>query len=162
MLERRLRELTSLLAQYLWFLYERILGLEARPYGPIYAIWAEEAARIDRNNSGYEWSFGNGDNCPSGEGIVIPFRSRVVSLCLQISDGDCEVELRRNEQSAVHDVRASGTRAVQVDFHENGTVFEPGDVLNFRTVAANKNKNGGRVVVYLAVVDDSLKGLLGV
>lgn len=160
MLERRLRDFAVLTAQYLWFLYERITGLESRPYGPIYAIWAEEASKIDRNSDGYEWSFGNGDNCPSGEGIVIPFRSRVVALCLQIADGEAEVELRRNGESAVHDVRASGSKAVQVDYHQGGQVFEQGDVVNFRTVFANGNKGGGRVVVYLACIDESLRGLL--
>lgn len=162
MLERRLRDLAVLIAQYVWFLYERITGLESRPYGPIYAIWAEEASKIDRNSDGYEWSYGNGDNTPNGEGVVIAFRSKLVALALQISDGDVEVELRRNDVTTGHDVRISGEKAVKVDYHENGAIFEPGDVLNFRTILADKNKGGGRVTAYLVCTDDSLKGLLNV
>lgn len=162
MLERRLRDLMALLAQVVWFLYSRIVGLEQRPYGPIYAIWAEEASKIDENNDGFEWSYGNGANTPSGEGVVVAFRSKLVALCLQISDGDVEVELRRNGTSTGHDVRTSGKGAVKVDYHGNGAVFEPGDVLNFRTIYADKNKDGGRVTAYLVCIDDSLKGLLNV
>lgn len=160
MLVQALRAFATYLGQVTAYLYGRIVALEQRPYGPIYAIWAEEASKIDRNSDGYEWSFGNGDNCPSGEGIVIPFRSKVVALCLQIADGEAEVELRRNGESAVHDVRASGNKAVQVDYHAQGQVFEQGDVLNFRTTDANKNKGGGRVIVYLACIDESLRALL--
>ena len=160
MLSEALRAFATYLGQVTAYLYGRIVALEQRPYGPIYAIWAEEASKIDRNSDGYEWSFGNGDNCPSGEGIVIPFRSKVVALCLQVADGEAEVELRRNGESAVHDVRASGNKAVQVDYHRGGQVYEQGDVLNFRTKNANKNKNGGRVVVYLACIDESLRALL--
>ena len=159
-MNERILAFVTYCAEVILYLYGRIVALEARPYGPIYAIWAEEASKIDRNSDGYEWSFGNGDNCPSGEGIVIPFRSRVVALCLQIADGEAEVELRRNAESAVHDVRASGNKAVQVDYHNQGQIYEQGDVLNFRTTDANKNKGGGRVVVYLACIDESLRALL--
>ena len=158
MLEQRLRDFASYMGRVARYLYNRIVALETRPYGPIYAIWAEES-KVDGHAGGYEWSFGDKSNTPSGEGVVIAFRSRVVALCLQLSDGEVEVELRRNASSGVHDVYASGTKAVKVDYHAAGQIYERGDVLNFRTKRA-KNKDGARVVVYLACVDEGLRGLL--
>ena len=158
-MNERILAFVTYCAEVILYLYRRIVALETRPYGPIYAIWAEES-KVDGHAGGYEWSFGDNSNTPSGEGVVIAFRSRVVALCLQLSDGEVEVELRRNASSGVHDVYASGTKAVKVDYHAAGQIYERGDVLNFRTKRANKNKDGARVVVYLACVDEGLRGLL--
>ena len=116
--------------------------------GNIFCIWAEESQGLD--NSSFEWSYGNGNETPNGVGIVLVFPCELIGLGLSIeSTVACQVEVYRN--NAATGKRVSTTNSNNTGFESflsDPVQFNAGDRINFRTVTAGANNNGGVVVAW--------------
>jgi len=123
-----------------------IPAASAPRYG-VFCIWAEEGA--DLSSGVFEWSFGNGNESPSGVGVFVPFDCELFAVGLVIEGtGPAEVEVRQNGTSAGRSVViASGDRAF-TDFAQSPVAFATGDVVGFRTVTGGVDTNGGTVTAW--------------
>ena len=158
---QELKRRTDIIVGYLQDLYQRsgdlegrIVALESKKDAAVFAVWAEEAARLDRDNNGFEWSFGNGDNTPANQGIVVPFESHLIALGLELGGGGGNARVglwRSGTDSGAAVACDSGASAQVTYFLGDGPVFAAGDVLNFRTLSVSGRVNDGRVVAYLAI-----------
>lgn len=118
-------------------------------------IWAEESAALSSTvGIGFQWSFGNGDETPQNQGIVMPRGGSISKLILDLQEGSATVFLYINGNATTASVSASGTNSKAVaDVSGLGIAFAEEDTLNFRTTTASGNTNGGRVGVEIEFGD---------
>lgn len=123
-------------------------GITDRPVLYSYfPVWAEENADLDTGI--YEWSFGNGNETPSGVGIVMPFSCQLFALGLTIENAaSCTVEARRNSVASGRAVSTANATKGFVSFEGNPIAYGAGDVLNFRTVTGSAGSNGAAIVAW--------------
>lgn len=128
---------------------------------PLYnfAIWAEENATgvglSTGTNGGYQWSFGNGDDTPSGNGFVMLGDYEIIGMALNVEgtpSGTGTVEIERN--GVLTGKSVSGNFSVT---NKASTIFgtplsgSDGDVLNFKTTAT-AGGDSARVVMFIKVL----------
>lgn len=124
----------------------RIPALSMPRYG-VFCIWAEESNNL--SNGFFEWSFGNGNESPSGVGVFVPFDCELFALGLVIEGtGTAEVEARQNDVSSGRSVViATGDRSF-VDFSDTAVAYAAGDVVGFRTLTGGNATNGGAITAW--------------
>tara|TARA_B100000614_G_scaffold262909_1_gene300802 strand:+ start:276556 stop:282912 length:6357 start_codon:yes stop_codon:yes gene_type:complete len=113
-------------------------------------IWAEESATISTGtNSGFQWSFGNGDTPGAGDGIHIPVDCDLVLLGISSeTSGTATVSLSVNgSEPAGADVSTTAQSNNFVTFADGEQSFSAGDIINFRTTAYTSGHTGGSRVV---------------
>lgn len=117
----------------------------------IFNIFAEESAELGAGNR--EWAFGNGDNTPTGHGIVIPIDCELFAMSLDHEGGsNSTVQIIKNTDLTLsaYQVSNSGAETGYVTF---GTPlsFTAGDVANFTTITASPTGTSGRVSAWFRV-----------
>lgn len=118
----------------------------------VFNIFAEESAAIATNGA-REWSFGNGDNTPSGHGIVIPVDCELFAMSLDHEGGvNTTVRIIKNTNTSLssYQVTNSGT---ENGFTTFGTPlsFTAGDIANFNTISASTPGTSGRVSAWFRI-----------
>ena len=116
----------------------------------IFNMWAEESGPID---GGTEWAFGNGDNTPSGHGLVIPVDCELWAMSLD-HEGGVNTIVR-----AIHNSDASLTNyQVETAGTEQGFNVFPipltitaGDVVNFQTISRTDAGTSARVTAWFRI-----------
>ena len=134
------------LDQTLLLLAERIKALEASGGSalPIIPIWAEENAVLSANAT--EWAFGNGANTPAGQGIPMLFRCRLIGLSCSLRNGSATIAVLRNGATA--DSIAATPGGVFKDI-SGGAIYDPGDVVGFRTLSASGTGGPNQICAWL-------------
>lgn len=120
--------------------------------GSIFTIFAEERSALGSNS--YEWSFGDSDASQSGFGIVIPFRSELIALTLNIRGGKATVEARNNKASSGLSITANpiyGLNAYTVT--QKSIIYQPGDILGFKTLTSSNVSDGGKVAAWFRTIN---------
>ena len=116
----------------------------------IFEIFAEESAQLDNNQ--FEWAFGNGDNTPSGHGIVIPLDCELWAMTLDHEGGD-----ESTVRIVVNTAEQPGYEVVISGEENDHSIFpvplkiSAGDVLNFRTISASPIGTSGRVSAWFRI-----------
>ena len=106
-------------------------------------IFAEESGALSTTlNNGFQWSFGNGDETPQNLGLQAMFSGSITVASLQIQEGTASVEIYINNS-------ASGVVFTTGPPTDINLSISKGDTVNFRTVSASGNTNGGRITVFL-------------
>ena len=117
----------------------------------MYCIYAEEQGSF---TAGHEWSFGDGDETPSANGIPIVFASKLIGLGLDVertADGDVTVEVYKDGVASNQTVTAVGA-ATTATSNSHSYEFAAGTKINFKTTAAGGTTQSGRIVAYLRAV----------
>lgn len=117
----------------------------------IFNIWAEESASLGANN--YEWAFGNGDNTPNGDGIVIPIDCELFAMSLNHEGGantTVRIVINTDASQSTYQVSTSGA---ENGYNTFGTPlsFSAGDIANFRTISASTGGTSGRISAWFRV-----------
>lgn len=112
---------------------------------PLYCIWAEENGPLGAN--AYEWSWGNGAT-GNDIGIPIAFRSQLVAISFNADQAGTSVTMRT--QRNIVDVYTSthSTRNSYVTL-PTPIIYEPGDVLAFRTGTVSGAWTDARICAWL-------------
>jgi len=119
-----------------------------------FPVWAEENAALGANN--YEWAFGNGANTPSDGGITMFVPSgwtcTLEAMSLRLGGGTATVTAVLNETplGVAAQVAVSSGQG-------NTNTFTPvaianGDLINFRTLAANGTSSPCVVTAWFKMV----------
>jgi hypothetical protein len=122
--------------------------------GTPFAIWAEETADLNNaTNSGFQWSFGNGNMTPSGTGIVLPFACNLIAISLS-TEGLCtvEVEVYKNTSGTGESVSLTSANSGYTDLESSPISYAAGDIVNFYTVVGDTASNGGVVTAWFTRV----------
>lgn len=118
----------------------------------VFNIFAEESSSLNASG-GTEWAFGNGDNTPSGHGIVIPVDCELFAMSLDHEGGvNTTVRIIKNTDATLstYQVVTSGS---ENGYNTFGTPlsFSAGDIANFRTISASSTGNSGRVSAWFRI-----------
>jgi hypothetical protein len=120
----------------------------------LFVVWAEEAGAglSATQNGGYQWSFGNGDDTPQAEGIVLAFPAKLIAVSLNVEGPTATGELvvvRNGVDLTGSEITISpadgNNKYVQ---YTTTFAFNAGDILNFHTTAT-ANGASTRVAAYL-------------
>ncbi|MEM6966917.1 MAG: hypothetical protein AAF573_19285, partial [Bacteroidota bacterium] len=117
----------------------------------IFSVWAEESSALGANQ--YEWAFGNGDNTPNGDGIVIPVDCELFAMSLNHEGGaNTVVQAIKNTDATLtaYQVQNTGTENGHITFGTPLT-FVAGDVINFRTISSSSGGASGRVSAWFRI-----------
>ena len=112
----------------------------------IYVVWAEESSPLREGS--HQWSFGNGDLTPVNEGISIGVKSKLVSVTANVEGGLAEIAVYKNGSQAG---KVNKDDSVEI----TDSIFEVGDVLNFKTVDVDGVTLSGRVAAWFQVSDSN-------
>lgn len=117
----------------------------------IFNIWAEESATLDASST--EWAFGNGDNTPTGHGIVIPIDCELWAMSLDHENGaNTIVRVIKNSDSSLSAYQVTTSGAEQgYNIFSSPLSFSAGDVLNFNTISASVGGTSGRVSAWFRI-----------
>jgi len=118
----------------------------------VFNVFAEESAALSTTGA-TEWAFGNGDNTPSGHGIVIPVDCELFAMSLDHEGGvNTIVRIIQNTNAALSTYQVTNTGS------ENGYTtfgtplsFSAGDIVNFRTISATIAGTSGRVSAWFRI-----------
>lgn len=123
--------------------------------GGVSMIWAEEASAISAStNSGYQWSFGNGDL--NNYGVVIGFDCSIKTLAIASAATMTAgvVEIYVNQVATGATVSVTGYSAIaDVD-----VAISKGDAVTFRTISGS---GGSGVVVSASLETSGVRGEKG-
>lgn len=118
-------------------------------------VFAEESGNVNTGtNSGFQWSFGNGDTGDS-YGIVIPFACELVAVSISVdtsTSGTCTVEVYKgadadstSSSTGVDVSLSTGEKHNYADFTGSPVTVNAGDWITFKTTAISGTITGGRV-----------------
>jgi hypothetical protein len=128
-------------------------SLQGQRGSGIFLVWAEDNGNAPDTaiNSGYQWSFGNGDDTPTDHGIVIPIACTLEAITLDIETptGTHSVAVEKNGVNTGASITSTTDKAA-VDV--SPIAFAPGDVLTFRTTAGAAGGESCRVTAMLRPV----------
>ncbi len=118
----------------------------------IFNIFAEESASLNATGE-TEWAFGNGDNTPTGSGIVIPVDCELFAMSLNHEGGaNTVVRIIQNTNTSLstYQVATSGS---ENGYNTFGTplAFSAGDIANFITISASSTGTSGRVSAWFRI-----------
>ena len=112
-----------------------------------FLIFAEESGDLDSGIS--EWSFGNGNETPSHNGIVFPFECELFALSLaKEGNGTVIVSAEKNASEAARITLASADRRSAITL-DNPVVYQQNDWLNFRTIQGNASSDGAVIAAWM-------------
>ena len=115
-------------------------------YG-IFTIWAEENA--DTNNGAFEWSYGNGNETPSGMGVIFPMPCELFALGLATEGTSTnEVEARKNANSTGKSVTVTNAKNDITVFSDDVVAYDVNDIFGVRTITGSTASNGGLVCAW--------------
>lgn len=98
----------------------------------IFPIWAEENAAL--LNNAFQWALGNGNDTPSGSGVVVPFDCELIALTLSHElSVTARVQAWRNSGGTGKTVTTNNAKTGVANFEGNPAVYLAGQVFNFRT-----------------------------
>jgi len=98
-------------------------------------IFAEESGSVATTvNSGFQWSFGNGDETPQANGVIAMFTGTLTTLGLETEGGSATIEVYLNGV-ATGVTTSNGTSDVSLSVNK-------GDIVNFRTTAGTGTTSG--------------------
>ena len=117
----------------------------------IFSIWAEENSSLSATTN--EWAFGNGDNTPTGHGIIIPIDCELFAMSVDHEGGsNTVVRIVKNSDESL------STYQVQTSGAENGynifgtpLSFSAGDIANFRTISVSVAGTSARVSAWFRI-----------
>lgn len=117
----------------------------------IFGVWAEEAQSLANNS--YEWSFGNGDNTPNGQGIVIPVDCELFAMSLNHEGGaNTTVRIVKGTNASLSDYQVSNTGVTNgYNTFASPLAFGAGDVVNFTTISVSAQGTSGRVTAWFRI-----------
>ena len=127
--------------------WEDIAG-RPTPYS-VFPIWAEENADVGTYTAGgTQWSFGNGNNSPSGTGVCVPFDCELFALTISMERADTvTVEAEVNAVSTGISVSATAAKSAFANYEGGPFAVLAGDVLGFRTLAPDRATSSDGAVV---------------
>lgn len=128
-------------------------------YGAPYCIWAEESS--DATDGSYQYSFGNGDDTPAANGIVIGWRSKLFKIGLNVEHSSAltqefQLAVLQNGTGMATGTIPNGSSAQSslTDVSSQNVIFEAGDIINFRTIQdGNVTVSSVRPVAWLKTIE---------
>lgn len=128
-------------------------------YGAPYCIWAEEST--DATDGSYQYSFGNGDDTPAANGIVIGWRSKLFKIGLNVEHSSAltqefQLAVLQNGTGMATGTIPNGSSAQSslTDVSSQNVIFEAGDIINFRTIQdGNVTVSSVRPVAWLKTIE---------
>ncbi len=116
--------------------------------GTYFMIFAEEGGNLSiTHNGGFQWSFGNGNNTSSGEGIPFALPCELVGIGLNTENSvtSTTIEIEKTGVLTGKSVTiASGTTAT-ISFEGSPISFAAGDIFNIKTTSASASSGSSRV-----------------
>lgn len=104
---------------------------------------AEESGPVSPSTaSGFQWSYGNGDETPQNEGMIALFNGVIRKFGLTIEGGAATVEIYVNGVASGVAISTVNEKVVS----DVAIAINQGDLINFRTTAASGTIDSGRVV----------------
>lgn len=117
----------------------------------IFNMWAEENSFLEDNS--FEWAFGNGDNTPSGHGLVIPVDCELWAMSLDHEGGaNTIVRAVLNSDASLSDYQVETSGAEQgFNVFPSPLTITAGDVVNFQTISRSVAGTSGRVTAWFRI-----------
>lgn len=111
-----------------------------------FVITAEESG--DLNTGQFEWAFGNGNDTPSGTGVIVPADCELIALTLSHeNNATTTVELWQNTVGSNQRVSTRNSRKGITRLDTPHTIFAD-DVINFKTITGSTASNGSVVAAW--------------
>lgn len=131
------------------------------PERSIFMIWAEENANFSTSvGGGFQWSFGNGQETPVNNGVIIPVKCELFAVSLSAntptSTGTATVGTYRSgiDLETVLDVTVNaGNGYKSVNTLASPVTFTAGQYLNFRTFSVTG-------IVHLGIITASFRTIV--
>lgn len=118
----------------------------------VFPIWAEENGDFSTNNSGYQWSFGNGVVTQVDAGITLAYDCQLIALSIRVdassSSGSATVKAVRNGDTISQGVSVSPGNDSSVVILTSPESFTSGQRLNFRTTSTSGTVSIGVVTAW--------------